>query len=167
MSSSFVDLGTRPLRIFAPLLALGGVVMIGFGIYFLATFDTSTKIVAEGASGSSIEVPYWSGRDLAVWAHTSSGEALTKGSCEAGGTEDVVLHDVWWHGLDESAISGVEGERSGSVVLTCTTAQPSTITVGYEPGPARLIQGGGAIVIGLGALLMAGIGFLLRRRRRR
>lgn len=166
MSASFVDLGTRPLRIFAPLLALGGLVMIGFGIYFLATYDSSTKIVAEGASGSSIEVPYWSGRDLAVWAHTSSGEAVTKGSCEVDGTEEEVLLDGWQlHRIDERAISGVEGERSGAVQLSCTTAQPTTITVGYEPGPARLIQGGGAIVIGLGALLMAGIGFLLRRRR--
>lgn len=164
MSASFVDLGTRPLRIFAPLLALGGLVMIGFGIYFLATYDSSTRIVAEGASGSSIEVPYWT-EDLAVWAHTGSGEVVTTGSCETDATDEVLLEGLLLHNVDDTAISAIEEDRSGAVVLTCTTAQPTTITVGYEPGPDRLIQGGGAIVIGLGALLMAGIGFLLRRRR--
>lgn len=166
VSTSFIDLGTRPLRIFAPLLALGGVVMIGFGIYFLATLETGTKIVAEGASGSSIEVPFVGGRELDIWARNDSGQAISKGSCQVEGPDEVWI-DTIPLGAAPDSIGSIIGDRSPEDVLTCTTAQPTTITVGYEPGPARLIQGGGAIVIGLGALLMAGIGFLLRRRRRR
>lgn len=165
-----VGLGMRPLRMFAPFMAVGAALFAVAAIFLLAQGGAGVVIIAEGAPGTAITMPGATNGSLDVYAATRPGQPIPDVKCDLMTTtraranqtygrlsvtsKGMTLHPVW---------AVTSGWRAGDT-LTCTGTGFETVTLGRNNGLTHLLQGLVAAFVAVGSGIFAIIGFASRRR---
>jgi hypothetical protein len=167
-----VNLGTRPLRTYAPLMAVGAAVFAVAAILLLVQSGAGVDTFALGRPGTAISMPAVAdGGEVVIYAVTTTpGEHVPDVECKlATGTH--AFANFTYTGL--SVTSGgrtlnpvahvTPGWRPGDTV-TCTSTSSEALVLGRNTGLTHLLQGLLCAFVALGAGTMALVGYRLPRR---
>lgn len=164
----------RPLRVYAPLSALAAVGFLLAAVVLAATASGVHRQVAGRADGPTVTLsgsPRGSG-DAVVYGARPGGAALPSTSgCTLTPDDRSRPSDSFKTGTYRDA--GVDLDRVADLdpgwqpgdVLVCPGLERIVVVTGHGPAQ-RLAVAGAALVVGLGALVLAVVGLRLRAQRR-
>jgi len=166
------ELGTRPLRMFAPFMALGAIVFAVVAVWLLSQSGGGVVTFAAGRPGAAITIPAAATDPLVIYGTTSTGQSPPDVPCKLmTATGAFVAMDlgpaVTSKGLLLHPLGQItSGWRTGDSV-TCSGTGLETVTIGHDSGSRPLLAGllTGFVAVGSGS--MALLGFASRRRTRR
>lgn len=173
-TSRLVDLGTRPLRRYAPFMA-GGSAMFGVAaIILLAQSGSGVNVFAEGRTGTAMSMPAGAASgDVVVYAVTKAGQPYPEVDCKlatsthAYANFKISILTASSKGRTLKPVATVGSGYHTGDTLTCTSTETLTLVIGRNSGMTHLLQGLLAAGTALGSGLFALVGFAVRRRRPR
>jgi hypothetical protein len=160
----------RPLRMFAPFMAVGAVAFAAAAVWLLSQSGGAVVTFAEGRPGTSITIPSAATDPLVIYGTTSAGQSPPDMQCKLTTTTgafvatdfgaSTTLQGRTLHPLGKVT----SGWRTGDTV-TCTGTGVETVVLGQDSGRIHLLQGLLCGFVAFGAAIMAVLGFASRRRR--
>ena len=160
----------RPLRIFAPVMAVLAplflLAALGLG---LSALSAEPDKIATGKGGSLV-LPDGTPRELTVYGATADGSApLGSGSVDCTLTSQSTARIFTGYQRGSATVDGealdavakVDGPWAGGDTVSCPGLDRLAALAGQRPG-ARLVMAGLAVLVGLGAVAFAVLGFRSR-----
>lgn len=170
--SAVVDVGTRPLRVFGPVLLVAGILMLLAAVFLGVRGATSSalEVLTEGPAGQSIALPDRSGAgSLQVMAQTADGASPTaKDVCDLSPSTSAQVSSVFstrtttYQGRSYRSFRKVGRYPQGSS-LTCTGPALERVLVAGDERTGSLLPAALFGFVGLGAVLLGALGLRLRR----